>query len=49
MWESEPQTILFIKNKFKKSYSIEDLNLKVIYTNRGNFIKIPGEGRTIIF
>lgn len=49
MWASEPQTTLFIKNKFKKSYSIEDLNLKVIYINRGNFKKIPGEGRTIIF
>ena len=49
MWASEPQTQLFIRKKFKKSYSIETLNLKVIYINRGNFKKIPGEGRSIIF
>tara|TARA_Y100000992_G_C21268979_1_gene495566 strand:- start:746 stop:1369 length:624 start_codon:yes stop_codon:yes gene_type:complete len=49
MWASELQTQLFISKKFKKSYSIETLNLKVIYINRGNFKKIPGEGRSIIF
>ena len=49
MWASEPQTTLFIRKRFKKSYSIESLNLKVLYINRGNFIKKPGEGRTIIF
>lgn len=39
MWKSEPQFQLFIRKKFKKSYSIETLNLKVKYINRGNFIR----------
>lgn len=38
-WKSEPQFQSFIRKKFKKSYSIETLNLKVKYINRGNFIR----------